>query len=287
LPISAIQNKSANNLRDKINSQLDQIYNIVRVSPNEFFDFAKHFDNSNVSQIIVVNNIPYAVDEQNNKLYQGDKNPDSLPQVSGKFKTLGYQSIENIVLIYQDTEGLYEYKIDDEKLEKAPAVSDEKWKKATLLATYFTNVYLYEPDEGQIYKYEKTAAGYSKPLAYVNKDKTDLKKTISFALDGFVYVLKENGEAIKLLGGRPVSDFKINGIPGSDNFIKQPVKIFTWAEIPNLYILEKNRILELDKNGKYLRMLAFDLKDVKDFWVNYKSKRIYILSENKIYEIKL
>lgn len=278
--IAPISNKSANNLREKVNFQLDKLYNIFRPKPSEIFDFGKHFEKPDVSHLAMVKGVSFSVDHQNNKLYQGEKSPVSLPQYSGKFVTLGYQSIENILLIYQDLEGIFEYKIDEEKLEKASVVFTEKWKKATVLATYFTNIYLYNPDEAQIYKYEKTAAGYSKPLAYVNKEKVDLRGTISIALDGFVYALKEDGTILKLLGGRPVSDFAVKEIP-------QPIKIFTWAEIPNLYVLEKNRILELDKNGKYLRMFVFELKDVKDFWVNYKNKKIYILSENKVFEIKM
>lgn len=285
--IEQIKGKSADNLREKINQQLDRINKVARPKLSPFFDFGKHFDKPVLSQIFVIDGLPYSIDLENNKIYKKEDNPANLPQYSGRFVCGAYQSQENKIIIYQDKEGIYEYSISDGKVEKATNIFDEKWKKAKAMATYFTNIYLLNPDDGQIYKYEKTTAGYSKAIPYIKDSKVDIKNGISLAVDGYVYVLRSDGTITKFIGGRKAPDFEIKEIPEPDNQIKEPLKIFTWSEIPNLYVLEKNRILEFDKTGKYLRMFVFELKNVKDFWVSFKNKKIYLLSENTVYEIRM
>lgn len=285
--LAQIKNKEQIQIFSKITSQLDKLNNIYRANPKVVLDFQKNFKDADISQIFVVDKTIYSIDLKNNRIYQGDKSPSSLPQYSGKNISGVYQAPENLLIFYQDLEGIYEYNIDENKAEKAEMIFEEKWKKAKILSTYFTNLYLLDPDEGQIYKHEKTGAGYSKGVSYVNKAQVDLKKAVSMALDGYIYVLNNDGTVFKLLAGRPVSDFKISGIPQLDNSIKNPVKIFTSAIIPNLYILDNNRVLELDKSGNYLRMFVFSLSDLKDLWVNYKAKKIYLLSGSRVYEIGL
>lgn len=281
-----IKTKEGNSLKQKLTSVLDKLNNIVRVkSPKEIFDFSSIFGETSISQIFVIDKVIYSVDLKTNRIYQGDKTPNSLPQYSGQFVGGAYQTPEKLLIFYQDPEGIYEYKIDENRLEKADIVFEGKWERAKALGSYFANIYLLDPEEGQIYKHEKTAAGYSKGMPYVDKQKVDLKKAVSITLDGYVYILRQDGKILKLMAGRSVSDFSIKGIPEPEIEIKNPIKIFTASEIPNLYVLDGSRVLELDKSGNYLRMFIFDLANIKDLWVNYKSKKIYLLSESKVYEI--
>jgi uncharacterized protein (UPF0333 family) len=279
-----VKNKEQIQIFSKIVSELDKLNNINKINPKMVLDFQQNFKDADVAQIFFVNKTIYSIDLKNNRIYQGNESPNSLPQYSGKNIAGVYQAPENLLIFYQDSEGIYEYNIDENKAEKAEILLEEKWKKAKILGTYFTNLYLLDPDEGQIYKYEKTGAGYSKGTPYVDKEKIDLKKAISMALDGYIYVLNNDGNVFKLMAGRMVSDFKISGIPQPDSQIKNPVKIFTSALVPNLYILGNNRILEFDKSGNYQRMFVFNLPDIKDLWVDYKTKKLYLLSGTKVYE---
>ncbi|MCX6807130.1 MAG: hypothetical protein NT135_03395 [Candidatus Berkelbacteria bacterium] len=287
--VSQMNNKDANILSDKINAKLDKLNNIVRIDPKEYLDF-NVFKNATVSQIILAEKTIYSVDSKTNQIYKEKSNPSSLPQYSGQFIYGSFQDQEKLLVFYQENDGVYEYKIDENKVEKAKTVFDQGWEKAKIIATYFTNLYLLNPEQGQIYKYEKTAAGYSKGSAYVNKDNVDLKKAISFALDGYVYVLNNDGTVIKLMAGRRVNNFTINGIPENEtgSKIKNPIKIITFPEQQSLYILDGNQILEFDKTGKYQKMLVINnITNIKDFAVSPKNKKIYLLSGTKVYEFGL
>lgn len=280
-----VKSKESNSLIDKINWQLEQLSNITHLKPKEVLDFSV-FKNASVSQFFVVKKDIFAVDNKNNQIYQNKKNPNFLPQISGHFVAGAYQPQDNLLLLYQDEGGLYEYKIDENKIEQAKIVFGEKWQKAKVVETYFRNVYLLNPDEGQIYKYERLATGYSKGHPYVDQSKINLKNAISMSVDGYIYVLKSDKTVVKLMAGRLVSDFSLVGIPDSGSELKNPIKIFARPETPNLYILDDNRVLEFDKSGRYLKMFVIDgLADIKDFWVSPEHKKIYLLSGTKIYSI--
>lgn len=284
--ISSVKTKEATSISSKISAKIDKMNNIVRVSPTEGFDFSI-FKNSSISRIFVIDKTIYSVDTKNNQIYKEKSNPSSLPQSSGQFVSGVYQEDAKILDLYQDLGGIYEYKVDENKLEKAQTVFDDKWEKAKILGTYFSNLYLLDPQAGQIYRHEKTAAGYSKGIAYVNKDKVNLKKAISMTLDGYIYVLNNDGTVIKLMGGRPVTDFALKGIPGNAT-IKNPIKIITSPEMKSLYILDGERILEFDKNGNYLRMFMINsITGFKDFVIDFANKKVYLLSGTKVYEFGL
>jgi len=283
--IGPIKNKETDSLAAKINLQLDKLNEVFRVTPKEVLDFSV-FKNASVSQIFVVGQDIYSVDTKTNQIYQNRKNPNFLPQNSGHFVAGTFQDQDNLLLLYQDAEGLYEYKIDDNTLEKAKIVFDEKWQKATILGSYFNNVYLLNPEEGQIFKYQKLTTGYSKGLSYVDQEKVNLKNAISMSVDGYIWILKKDGTVLKLMGGRPLTDFSIKGIPETLK-LQNPVKIFTTVDTPTLFILDGNRVLEFDKSGNYLKTFILNLKDIKDLWVEFKAKKIYVLSGTKVYEIKI
>lgn len=282
--VSPVNNKDGKNLIDKINAEIDRINSIVRVTPKEILSLS-FLKQPEVPQIFIVNKDIYFVDKKSNQLYMSKDSKAQLSQSAGAFVSGTYQPQENIIIINQDSEGIFEYKVDDGKLDKAKIVFEVKWEKAKSLATYFTNLYILNPDDEQIYKHEKTAAGYSKPISYVNKDKVDLKNAISITLDGFLYVLKNDGTILKLMTGKQVNDFNVRNVPESDTKLVNPVKIATSVDTTKLYILADNKIVELDKTGNYSKTyFANGINNITDFVLSYKNRKIYLLSDNRVYE---
>ena len=75
----------------------------------------------------------------------------------------------------------------------------------------------------------------------------------------------------------------------TENQEAKPKKIKTTDEINSLYILDDNRILEFDKDGKYINQFNFDkgMDNITDFQINPKTKELYIINSGKIYKYSI
>ncbi len=145
------------------------------------------------------------------------------------------------------------------------------------------NIKLYTLDRGgnQIYKHSKTQTGYDKGTAWV-KGTVDLSKAISFAIDGDMFVLSEDGAVQKFTRGEQQT-FTLSGVEPA---LDKPTEIWTYNEVNHIYIIEPThrRVVILDKTGKLIEQFTAPQ------WVNPTSmvvdepgKKIYILDKNKIY----
>lgn len=273
---------------EKIKESLFRLTNALQPKLKEILDFKEGRETISPSQLFIIEKTPYTIDSQNNAIYQGKKQINSFPQKSGRFICGTFSETEKILIAYQDLEGIYHFKMEENKIEKPELGFGQSWKKADLISSYLGNLYILNKSEGQIYRYPKTTLGYGKAQEVVDKSKVDLKQVVSFAIDGYIYTLNSQGEVLKLLLGKQVPDFSLKGIP--DFKIKKPKKIYTHSDLSSLYISdnEEKRILEFDKSGNYLRQFIFpDLSEIKDFWVAPKIKKIYLLSQTKVYEFGL
>lgn len=164
---------------------------------------------------------------------------------------------------------------------------DPDWGEIVDLFAYGGNLYLLDKGKNQIWKYIKTESGFSDKRNYLNRDvRPDFQKVVSFAIDGVIWVLYQDGEVLKFLQGRP----EIFSLSGLDTPFSQPLAIFTSDETKNLYILDPagKRIVVFEKSGSYLaQYLSEELGNAQDLVVDEEEKKIFVLSSNKIYAIEL
>lgn len=151
---------------------------------------------------------------------------------------------------------------------------------------YNRKLYTLDSAGGQIYRHNQTQTGYDKGTAWITDAGVDIKNAVSIAIDGDVYVLKNNGQIIKFSAGK-VQPFSINAL---DPALTNPTQIWTYNDVKNIYILEPStkRVIALDKNGTLLKQYT------SSNWVNPESmivdearNTIYILDSNKIYSFPL
>lgn len=160
---------------------------------------------------------------------------------------------------------------------------------------YLNNLYLLDSSTGLLWKYPASDSSYGKGTNQVNIDEIDLKNSVSLAIDGYIYVLKDDGTVIKLLKGIREANFNLQTLPGNDKIAK-PLKIMTGQNDNNLYILDggvKNhqnaRVIEYDKNGAFVKQYALPnkLDQVKDAVIKPSEKKLWLLSASTIYEFDL
>lgn len=211
------------------------------------------------------------VDESQSQILSLElKNPDSL------YFT---QDDKNIYFL---KDGVTSSNKTDNKTKKIINSSDLP-KNIGGLGVYFGNIYVLDKN-GQILKFVAADNEFLKTNYFPKDTSPNLSKAQSLAIDGSIWVLFSDGTIEKFTKGKS-DNLNVSGI---DKPFLNPARIFTDTASDNVYILDNgnSRIVILEKNGSYKSQYqAGILKNAKDFEILEKDKKIYILSQNKIYEI--
>lgn len=160
------------------------------------------------------------------------------------------------------------------------------WGQAGGLGVFFGNVYVLDKTAKQILKFVSTSTEHVK-TNYFTKDTTpDVSSAQSITIDGSIWVLLKDGTVLKFTRGNK-DNLSLSGL---DKAFSSPTRIYTNSDSDNIYILDNgnSRIVVFDKTGAYQSQYVSPvLKDAKDFEVNEKAKKFYILSGGKIYLVDL
>ncbi|MBI5254270.1 hypothetical protein HY932_00610, partial [Candidatus Falkowbacteria bacterium] len=154
--------------------------------------------------------------------------------------------------------------------------------KLSSICVYNRKLYTVDTNNNQIYKHVLTQTGFDRGSLWL-KDSADVKDAISIAVDGDVFVLKQNGELLKLTGGLK-QDFALSGV---DPRLDRPTIVWTYNNVNNIYILEptNKRVVMTDKTGKLVaQYTANEWKKPTGMIVDEAGKKIFVLDDNKIYK---
>lgn len=272
-----------NNLKTESQEKLDSLSQITRLTNPEFID---SYDSVNLfsiidDQIITINPNTSQIQSSTIKASAEPKLITTIPESSQRATAISQEDSD--LFIYTNQKSIYN--LSGNTL-KEITNQDDSWQNAVALANYVSNLYLLDSSSGQIYKYTPTTDGYSKSTSYLDSTYTsDIKDSVDITIDGNIYVLKANGDIVKIISAIP-SDLIVKGIPDPNSSISNAKKIYTQEAINSIYILDGNRILEIDKNGNYISQFAFseDITNIDDFYIIPDKKELYILANNQIYK---
>ncbi len=171
-------------------------------------------------------------------------------------------------------------------LAKSLFENDGDWKTVGGLATYNTNLYVLDKDQNQILKFLNTGSTYQKSNYFPESVTPDFSKAVSIAIDNNVYVLFSDGVVAKYFKGK-AEDFSLKGL---DKPLSNPTRIYANPDFDNIYILDKgnSRVVVFDKTGSFkAEYLSGVVKNANDFEVLESDKKIFILNDNKVFQIDL
>ena len=200
-------------------------------------------------------------------------------------------SKKNVITFFTESRKTIEYR--DGKSDFIDT-EDLSWHNALDIETFNRNIYLLDPDNNEIWKYERGGSKYSKAKDY-NVD-ANIKGAIDMTLDGSIWVLKRNGEVVQLLRGKK-QPFELKNHPTER--IANVTKIFTpfsteftRADTRDLFILEpeKKRVLVYKKeDGKFLMQFLFVDLDEKmvEIKTSLDQTKLYLLTETKLYSLEI
>lgn len=192
---------------------------------------------------------------------------------------------QNLLLFLTNDPQIIEYK---DGILTPMRTNDENWKKGIDIKTYGRFMYVLDPSENQIWKYERKRANYSGAIAY--NDGTDLSRSVSFAIDGAIYIIADDGSLQKIFRSQK-QNYEFRELPSVPMEGKN-LKIYTTPDQDYLYVLDPDneRLLIFAKGDKfatYKKQIIFDIPNVRDFIVNDAGQKVNILTSDKIYEFAL
>lgn len=170
------------------------------------------------------------------------------------------------------------------------STTDTNFKKGDAIEAYSNKIYILDPEGSQIWRYTRRRDQFDGAQAYANS--VDLKNGIDLAIDGNVYVLNKDGYVTKLFQGSK-EDFPIKKQPVKA--VTAPTKIFTEADMSQIFILEPNEhrvlvYLKDDRSGGavYSGQYIFDeINDLKDVYVDKDTNTMYVLTSKAVYRTAL
>jgi hypothetical protein len=170
---------------------------------------------------------------------------------------------------------------------------DGAFRRGTSLVAWGSRIYILDTVENQIWRYAYRGLReiFSPAEPYIS-DETDISEVVDFAIDANVYALKNDGGLVKFYAGRK-QDFFVNN--ASMTMFKSPDAIYTNDKLDQIFVLDSGaaRVLIYDKepqtgNIRYTSQYVFDdVSELRDIYVDPNSKRIYLLSPNKILELEI
>ncbi len=164
-----------------------------------------------------------------------------------------------------------------------------------VVGSYQSNFYVLDTvadDGGQVWRYRPRGDGYPDPPERYFSDPPPrpLTSAIDMAIDGYIYILYNDGEIFKFLGGKQ-TDFEIQGVPGGlgqvASFAVDPV-----SRSGVVYVADQSnrRVVTLAPDGSFRNQFyaqggAFNA--LEGLAVNEAAGRLYTLSGGRIYAVAL
>lgn len=181
-----------------------------------------------------------------------------------------------------DGNGVYKSSSVSQKGQKI-ITNNGDWENVGGFGVYLTNLYVLDTKKAQLFKFVPSGSDYTKTNYFQNAP-ADLKDGVSLAIDGNIWVLTKQEGIKKYLRGKEET-FAISGL---DTPLKNPTRLLTSSDTDKLYVLDNDnsRIVILSKNGSYLAQYNANVfKNTTDIDVSEKEKKLYILSEGKMWEV--
>lgn len=267
---------------------LNKVFKITDITnPTVLNDFSSL--QSNINKILQIKDKLFAFDYTNKAIYSFSKNGIeklNIPTTDmGTFVTCNNVSTEdNNILIIDSDKKLY--KFDGSKITAIDIGDKLKNYNIDDISSYSSNLYIIDKENKKLLSIRKTNNKYGTPVSWL-KDQFDFKNFSSISIDGYIYLSDSNGSLKRYLRGYEKA-FVLDAInPKLENIYK----IYTIEDSDYIYILDKSqsRIIIYNKNTLSLfgQYKSSEFNDIKDFIVDTKNNKIYLLNGTKVFEIVL
>ncbi len=150
------------------------------------------------------------------------------------------------------------------------------WTSVDGLSAYDGNLYILDAAGSQVHRYLPAAQGFdSEPTAILSRH-SDLASSVSFAVDGDIFVIYKNGRAGRFSNGE-AAPFRLGGI---DRPIGAALDIEVVAPAEEVFIADSanKRVVIAGKDGNFRRQLVSnEFTDLRSIAVDASGAQLYLI----------
>ena len=271
-------------VREKIPGLIEKAYGVNRTELSELIDWGLIREGMRVLKISLIGGKLWGIDTNESRLVNVDIKKKSGSVVAGADavgKPVALATYPGRVVVFGDKGGV---QCDTGNAKCKQVITAEQMGEGIVdIGMFAGNIYGVATD-GEIWRYPVTDAGYGTKMKWVGEDQEKAVGAKGMSIDGSIWMVKTlNSKSEILKYTRGVKDsFSISGL---DTELGQNSVVYTSDEVEKLYVLdpEKERIVILDKTGKYESQLKNELlKGATDLVVS-EEEVIYVAVGSKIY----
>ncbi len=289
VPARSVEGREIAELYAEIAKNLTTAMQQYTVKPELFFDGALVKKEGKIAFIGLEGGAMGVVDQATQTVYLLDLLSKKATVLGGgqTYAGLSYVATHGDKVYVLTDSGIHMARLTDKKTIENVAKKVPEWGEIRNLVSYGGNLYLLDSQKSRIWKYVATETGFSELREYLNPDTLpDLSAATSMAIDGSVFLGTTKGKILKFTQGKE-DTFVPKGV---DPAFGQTIAVYTNDETKNIYILDaqNKRVVILEKDGMYIAQYVWeDPLTVTQIAVSEEQKRIYLLSDGKLYTIGL
>ncbi|OGG17671.1 hypothetical protein A2721_03135 [Candidatus Gottesmanbacteria bacterium RIFCSPHIGHO2_01_FULL_47_48] len=270
-----------------LDEEINKAAHIYEVSPADFSDFSLLKSGVKVVSAQLHDGKMVVLDGANGAIYTLVTGSKTAEIAGGDFRDGKFLDFSGEKIFVQTPNGIYQQKTGGNK-QVVP--SSDNWKNVSGLVFFGGNLYLLDPGSNQIWKYQGTETGFAGISNYVKEGSSlDLSAAIRMQIDGYVYVLTQSNQLVRLASGGP-TDFQVTGLPDG---LGKVTSIFVTDETENIYLWdeEKKRIMVADKKGLYKAQYEIINRQSSIsnpiLLADERVKKIFLLSGAKVFSVDI
>lgn len=275
-----------------INDVIEKLDKItVLPEPALAADLTSADSTAEANHLVLADNFIYFFGGAKNAIYAFDTDKKTASQAKPNYTGIGNLesgtvSSDKKIIFYTDTPGAAVFDPKKNEITAAEISLPKNNPDIKDIVAFDAYFYILDPANEQIIKYKRTTGGFAEAKDWItNKGGNDLKKAVSMAVDGSLYILDDDGKIYKYFGGASKA---FNQYPLFDA-IGTGGTIVTRSNLKDLYVLDpaNKRIVIFDKEGNLVKQIKSEKFDALKDMAVVDEKTAYVLNGTKVYKIGL
>lgn len=271
---------------DDIRTKLKRVIEIQ--SPNAIYSLSDGLANNSLLSPILFNGKIIIGDRANNKLTVID--PDSkqakdIKLADGSSAPLMLVPGKSSVIVRRDDGSMIAVNL--ESGETSPMkIGASDIQSVADITTYGNRLYILDANGQQIWKFSSVSGGFGTGSKYLQAASANLSQSTSIAIDSNVYILSKDGNLSRFFNGGQ-DGFALSTI---DPPLQNGNQIWTDTDSQNIAIADEKdkRVIIFTKEGRLIQQYTSPtFKGPTDLIGDPKTKKLYVVDGNKLYELLL
>ncbi len=170
-------------------------------------------------------------------------------------------------------------------------IDEVVWQSPQAIRIYNNRLYVLDPAMGEVWRYTNNGSNFVKNGDYYKyfPQPVPLVGATDMAIDGNIYVLFPDGRLVCFSSGQE-KPFTIKGLAQPVEHVKA---FFTNELDKYIYLADvaNNRIVQIDKNGHFIRQMKpdtnskLDLTKVESLYVSEEQSEMFILTNKELWRV--